>query len=46
MTRMFFPFSFYPFKAMKDIFSQKIKSPRTFYTWDDIYDYSDTISST
>ena len=44
MTRMFFPYSFYPFKAMKiGYFFSKIKSPRTFYTRDDIYDYNITI---
>jgi hypothetical protein len=46
MIRMFFPYSFYPFKAMKipsGYFFSKIKSPRSFYTRDDIYDYTRSV---
>ena len=48
MTRMFFPLSFYPLKPWKypsGYFFSKIKSPRTFYTRDDIYDYNYTYHS-
>jgi hypothetical protein len=46
MIKMFFPYSLYPFKAMKipsGYFFSKIKSPRTFYTRDDIYDYTRSV---